>query len=228
MGTRERREREREQLRTKILDAARELFAREGYDAVSMRKIADAIEYSPTAIYVHFKDKAELMRELCRADFGRINAANPGALEVSDPVERMRQLGLHYMRFAISHPNHFRLMFMTKPAPEMSLSEEQMRSEGKGDPNTDGYALLRMTVEEAMKQDRILPHLNDADLVTQLLWAGVHGVASLHITQPDDHSWCGWLGADTLGEQMVDLVLRGVLRPDDPALAKKQKGGKRA
>jgi len=210
-------------MRTKILDAARELFATEGYDAVSMRKIADAIEYSPTAIYVHFKDKAALMLELCREDFGQMNAANPGVLQVADPVERIRQLGLHYIRFAVTHPNHFRLMFMTKPSPEVAMSEQRMHEDGKGDPNTDGYALLRMTVEQAMAQDRLLPHLRDADFVTQLLWAGVHGVAALHITQPDEGEWCPWLGADRLGNEMIDLILRGVLRSQsDPAL----KGGR--
>ena len=197
MGTKERRERERDEVRAKILDAARELFAREGYEAVSMRKIADAIEYSPTAIYVHFADKAALMRELCRADFGKINAANADALRIADPVERIRQLGFHYIRFAISHPNHFRLMFMTKPAAEVQLSEEEMEREGKGDPNTDGYALLKLSVQQAIDQGRLLPHLSDADLVTQLLWAGVHGVAALHITQ----------AALTNGVQAVDAQL---------------------
>src|SRR5262245_46461386 len=146
MGTKERREREREEMRTRILDAARDLFAAEGYDAVSMRKIADAIEYSPTAIYAHFADKAALMRELCREDFGKMNAANAEALAVEDPVERIRQLGQHYIRFAVTHPNHFRLMFMTKPSDEVVLSEEERKQEGHGDPNRDGYALLRMTI----------------------------------------------------------------------------------
>jgi AcrR family transcriptional regulator len=213
MGTKERREREREELRTKILDAARELFAREGYEAVSMRRIADAIEYSPTAIYVHFQDKAALMRELCRIDFGKMNAANADALQIPDPIERMRQLGLHYIRFAVTRPNHFRLMFMTKPAAEIVLSEQERKEEGHGDPNKDGYALLRVTVEQAIAEGRLLPELTDANVVTQLLWAGVHGVASLHITQPDDdRAWCPWLGADKLGREMIDLIVRGILR----------------
>ena len=65
MGVKERREREKSETRDKILDAARELFVTEGYEGVSMRKVADKIEYSPTAIYVHFADKEELFRELC-------------------------------------------------------------------------------------------------------------------------------------------------------------------
>ena len=69
MGPTERRQREREEIRTRILDAARELFIAEGYEAVTMRRIADRIEYSPTAIYFHFKDKEALMGELCAVDF---------------------------------------------------------------------------------------------------------------------------------------------------------------
>ena len=67
MGTKERRERERRELRRKILDAARALFVEQGYDAVTMRKIAQAIEYSPTAIYLHFRDKKAVINAICDA-----------------------------------------------------------------------------------------------------------------------------------------------------------------
>ncbi|HEY8369587.1 MAG TPA: helix-turn-helix domain-containing protein, partial [Thermodesulfobacteriota bacterium] len=61
MGTIERRERERAATRAKILDAARELFVSEGYDAVTMRRIADRIEYTAAALYRHFPDKRALL-----------------------------------------------------------------------------------------------------------------------------------------------------------------------
>ena len=220
MGSKERRERERDRMRTRILDAARDLFATEGYDAVSMRKIADAIEYSPTAIYVHFKDKAALMRELCNEDFGRMAEGNRRVFEMDDPVERIRELGDHYIRFAVRHPNHFRLMFMTRPSCEIEMSEEEMKQAGHGDPNQDGYALLRLCVQQAMDQKRFRPELTDIDVVTQLLWSGVHGVASLHICRSENEKWCPWLGADKLSRAMIDLIFRGVLREGDPALTK--------
>ena len=95
MGITERREREREEVRKKILDAARELFEREGYDNVTMRRIADAIEYSPTTIYLHFEDKDDLVRALCHEDFGRLLealsliAARRGS-DRDDPAARPR------------------------------------------------------------------------------------------------------------------------------------------
>ena len=72
MGVKERRDRAKLQTREKILAAARELFIAEGYDGVSMRRIADKIEYSPTAIYIHFADKDQLFREICHEDFRRL------------------------------------------------------------------------------------------------------------------------------------------------------------
>ena len=118
MGITERREREKEEIRKKILDAARELFATEGYERVTMRKIADAIEYSPTTIYHHFEDKDDLVRALCLADFAELLAAMQHAPAPDDPVEAIRQLGRAYVAFALQNPNQYRFMFMTPVAKD--------------------------------------------------------------------------------------------------------------
>ena len=88
MGIKERRERERAEIREKILEAARELFVKEGYEAVTMRKIAQKIEYSATAIYFHFKDKEAVMRELCATDFRTLAKQLTRIAKLADPVER--------------------------------------------------------------------------------------------------------------------------------------------
>src|SRR3984893_11724751 len=113
MGVKERREREKSETRDKILDAARELFISEGYEGVSMRQVAEKIEYSPTAIYVHFSDKEDLFHELCNEDFGRLAAEFQATPLSQDPVERIKQIGRSYVEFGIRHPNHYKLMFMT-------------------------------------------------------------------------------------------------------------------
>src|SRR6516162_10889190 len=112
-GPSERREREKKELRSKILDAARELFAQQGYDAVTMRKIAERIEYSPTAIYLYFKDKDALIADLCRNDFVAFAERFLEFTAVSDPVERLRRIGRAYLSFAADYPQHYKLMFMT-------------------------------------------------------------------------------------------------------------------
>ncbi|MCU1349971.1 MAG: transcriptional regulator, TetR family, partial [Acidobacteria bacterium] len=134
MGTRERREREREEIRGRILDAARELFAVEGYDAVTMRRIAERIEYSPTAIYFHFKDKEALLKELCATDFLTLAHQFAAIGRIDDPIERLRRVGHAYIEFGIDHPNHYRLMFMT---PHPPMEDDTLE---KGNPEEDAYA----------------------------------------------------------------------------------------
>src|SRR5205085_1361185 len=135
----ERRERERLDLRTRILDAARELFIAEGFEAVSMRKIADKIEYSPTAIYLHFKDKTDLIRELCDEDFRSFAARFLELAQIPDPVERLRRAGQAYLEFGLTHPGHYRLMFMTPKPPGVDAEHSALR---RGNPDEDAYAFL--------------------------------------------------------------------------------------
>src|SRR5215207_8953400 len=143
MGIKQRRDRERDEVRTKILDAARELFITHGVEAVSMRKIAEAIEYSPTAIYLHFADKETLLAQLCAHDFDALAHTFREAASIKDPVERIKALGLRFMKFGLKYPNHFRFMFMT-PSKNKEIPPEQL--EKRGDPERDSYAQLLLAV----------------------------------------------------------------------------------
>jgi AcrR family transcriptional regulator len=203
----QRREREKQEVRDKILDAARELFLAHGYEAVSMRKIADAIAYTPAALYVHFEDKEDLMREMCRRDFGRLAGVFKELAEVEDPIERIREIGLAYVGFALAYPNHYRLMFMTPNPDRPKLGDEDLKR--RGNPDEDAYAFLRKAVEDGLAAGRFRPDLTDADLVTQTLWASVHGVASLTICKADD-PWVDCRPAETRTYLMVDAILTGL------------------
>src|SRR5215813_14075270 len=154
MGPKQRRERERAEIREKILEAARELFVSEGYEAVTMRKIAERIEYSPTAIYLHFKDKEALLEELCGNDFRTLAHRFVDFAQIRDPIERLRRSGAAYVDFALSHPQHYRLMFMT-PTPEHKPSAENLAFKGK--PEDDAYAFLRATMAQAIEEKRLRP-----------------------------------------------------------------------
>lgn len=206
MGTVERREREKQELRTRILDAARELFAEEGYDAVTMRRIAERIEYSPTAIYFHFRDKHALMQELCDEDFGALAGEFQKIARIADPIDRLRQIGRAYAAFAMSHRNHYRLMFMT-PHPE-SMRPEDSRI-ARGNPEEDAYAFLKATVSDAIAAEKLRPEYRDADLVSQMVWAGTHGVASLHIAKCKD-AWVDWRDATETAHAQIEVMLRGL------------------
>ncbi len=208
MGVKERREREKVETRDKILDGARELFITHGYDGVSMRKVAEKIEYSPTAIYVHFADKEELFRELCYQDFGRLAQVFQGIAKLQDPAQRLKQIGRAYIEFGVKYPNHYKLMFMT----QCPLAEPDERGlQAKGNPEVDGYAFLKQTVQEAIDAGAFRDGLKDAELLSQALWAAAHGVISLHIAKKDD-AWVDWRPLEQRAELMLDSVLRGLLK----------------
>src|SRR5215468_10860449 len=100
MGVRDRRARQKTLLRQQILDAAREILIRDGYDSLSMRRVAERIDYSPTAIYLHFKDKQELVFSLCEETFAKLVRELEGlAREFPDPMVRLRKGMERYIRF---------------------------------------------------------------------------------------------------------------------------------
>ncbi len=208
MGVKERREREKSETRDKILDAARELFVTEGYEGVSMRRVAEKIEYSPTAIYVHFTDKNELFHELCRQDYARLSDVFQSSAMSTDSVERLKQIGRTYIEFGLQHPNHYKFMFMT-PHPPVELDDE-MREE-KGNPEVDAYAFLKWSVQQAIDAGRFREDLADAEIVSQTLWAAVHGVISLNIAKRSD-PWVDWRPLQARAELMLDVTMRGLLR----------------
>ncbi len=207
MGPSERREREKQEVRRRILDAARELFAAHGYEAVTMRKIAEKIEYSPTAIYLHFKDKEELIQELCENDFYTFSLRFAEVNAIEDLDERIRAAGLAYVSFALEHPNQYRLMFMT-PHP-VEPGEKAMRR--RGNPREDAYAYLRELIQQAMDLGRIRKDVKDAELVAQTVWAALHGVISLEITMNmNKDPWITWAPLEERVRLTIDTLMRGL------------------
>jgi AcrR family transcriptional regulator len=213
MGVKERREREKSKTRDKILDAARELFISEGYEGVSMRRVAEKIEYSPTAIYVHFADKEELFRELCHQDYAQLAGVFQSSVISSDPAERIRQIGQSYMDFGLQYPNHYKFMFMT-PHPTHEPDEEDC--EVKGNPEKDAYAFLKWAVVQALEAGCFRKEFRDADVIAQTLWAGVHGVIALQIAMGGD-DWVDWRPIKDRMRTMMDVTFIGLVRPAEEA-----------
>src|SRR3954471_23503828 len=111
MGVKERRQRERTEVRERILDAALEVFAKQGVEGVTMRALADAIEYTPPVIYAHFRDKDAIIQELCYRQLRSLAKAFASVGKIDDPIERLRRVGRTYIDFGLEHPSHFRFMF---------------------------------------------------------------------------------------------------------------------
>src|SRR5262245_43979339 len=112
MGIKERRARQKTLLRQEILDAARELLIRDGYENLSMRKVAERIDYSPTAIYLHFKDKQELVFSLCQETFAKlVRELETLADEYPDPLIRLRKGMERYIELGMKNHKHYLTTF---------------------------------------------------------------------------------------------------------------------
>ena len=212
MGSKERRERERDLVRTRIMDAARELFAAEGYEGVSMRAIAAKIEYSPTVIYQYFRDKEALIHELCYADFRKLVQELAGTQRITDPLDRLLACGMAYALFGVAYPNHYRLMFMMNhyavepDEPEMAAI--------KGNPESDAYALLLDQIQSAAAAGLLRDPNADPELVAQTMWAGIHGVVSLHISLACNH-WTAWRPFEQRVRTMLTALATGLFKEAD-------------
>lgn len=204
MGTIERRARERLETRDEILAAAREMFAEEGYEAVTMRAIAERVEYTPTAIYHHFANKQALVTELCQSDFKKLAQEFYTAAKITDPVERIWTVGLAYLQFATEYPNHYRFMFMTK------LPEVEHPAETIGNPERDAYAFFRLSCSEAIAKGLLRPELDDADEIAQMLWSMLHGLISLRIVKSHD-AWVPWRDQRQSALHTMEAIFRGIL-----------------
>jgi AcrR family transcriptional regulator len=201
LGVKERKLRQKKFLRQEILDAASELFVKEGYENVSMRRIADKIEYSPTTIYLHFKDKAELLEQVCQETFSRLSQHLARILEQpGDPLERLRRGLIAYVHFGLDNPHHYRASFMM-PKPE---GFDQTKYVQPDSPGIQAFDFLRRCVFDCISAGKL--HSKDAELISQTLWCGTHGVTSLLIT----HQAFPWVGKEQVIEYVVDTMIAGV------------------
>ena len=206
MGVKERKERNRAEVREKILDVAREMFTSDGVDAVTMRAIAERIEYSPPVIYTHFADKHALIQQLCYRDFRALAQAFGRIGRIDDPIERLRRIGYAYVDFALEHPEQFRFMFMTSKSPE-DLAAAHAAT--KGNPEEDAYTFLRHTIAEGIAAGRFLQEFSDVDELSQIAWASGHGVVALQIAKGND-PWIDWRDARKTARKLIDAVMIGL------------------
>lgn len=207
MASLARRERQKAETRQAILDAARALFVEHGVAATTMRGIAAAIGYTPTAIYHHFRDKDALLLELCLTDFGTMARALHAIGTIADPIQRLRQMAHAYVGFALANPQQYRLLFMTD-LPDFPMEPGNSAPY----PGEGAYRFLVDTVAEAVALQRLRPAYQDPSVLAQLLWSGVHGLATLWMTHGRDPLVQLHHPAHVV-DAMCDALMTGALRP---------------
>lgn len=171
-----RKERQKEELKSKILESAKELFLEKGYEATSIRNIAERIEYSPTTIYLYFKDKDDIFYALHQEGFRLLNEYFKVLQHVPDPFERLKTITKAYIKFALENREFYDLMFISR-APMNALKDDcEDWDEGK-----KSFEALVQTVSQCVELGYFRGM--DPEHLSFTLWSMVHGVCSLEIRE---------------------------------------------
>ncbi len=202
---RARREAYRESLREDILDAARQLFSRHGYDETSVRAIALKVGASPGILYHYFEDKEALMAQLVRETF-RLLSARLHAIRVdtTPAPDRLRRGLRAYIDFALQFPHHYQMLFINK----QNLAQYPKILDAFMNEGMQTFQCLELMCRELIQTGHARPELLDHQELAQALWASIHGLVSLQITSPS----FPWIEQSRLIERHVDILMHGVLR----------------
>jgi len=198
-----RRARQKALLRQEIIDAARDILVREGYEQLSMRKVAEKIEYSPTAIYLHFEDKRDLVFQVCEETFGKLvgELASLDA-EFKDPVARLREGLRRYVAFGLRHPQNYLATFVA--VPQEQLPEDIARYNSPESNGMRALGIMRAGVVACIEAGVF--RTVDPDVTIRALWASVHGITALLIQMPN----FGWGDQKAVIDCLLDTLLEGL------------------
>lgn len=199
MGVKERQERDREQVHRRILDAAQELFVAEGYRNVSIRKIAQRVEYSPAALYSYFPSKDDLFFALAEEGFRKLFDFTNDSIGTGDPLMAIRRGFMRYYEFSRAHPEYFELMFVDRSVPKISHEWERF---GFVQSMIDEVcAVIKRGIDEG-----VFPSDTNPDVAFHILWAAVHGPATVAVCDrlaPDENP-------DALARDTLEAAIAGL------------------
>ncbi len=176
MGVADRKEREKEEMRTRILEAAKSLFLDKGFEKTSIRNIADLIEYSPGTIYLYFRDKNELLLNLHVDAFNELIKVLQ-SINLNQPaISRLEEMGEKYLLFAFQNPELYELMFIMQAPMESLACKDEVWDDGM-----QAFDLLRMLVGDCQQEGYLAAYeVDDASL---MIWSFVHGLITLKLRQ---------------------------------------------
>lgn len=211
MGILERKEKQRAELKGMILEASMQLFVKEGFENVSIRKIAEKIEYSPTTIYLYFKDKNEILFHLNIIGFELMAEYNKDLPGIRNPLLRLHKMGENYIRFALENPHYYDLMFIQR-APMDAL--EKMACED-WEPGDRAFDALCAVIQECMDAELIIKA--DVHAAALAIWGMVHGMVALTVRD----RLAKMLKDERTVEQAMSQALTFFLNAIDHTLTKK-------
>ena len=176
-----------------ILKATQALLLETGIEGVSIRRVSERCGYSAPTIYHHFGDKRGLIDALLEERFRVIHELMAAIPSDGDPAGHLRKMAQAFVRFAVENPSHYQLLM----APGLANVEAVPSAEA-------ARALAKSALEKLAAQGTLAT--SDIDAAFQVLWAVLHGVISLYLTEPEREV------SAQLDELAFDVIEHGLLR----------------
>lgn len=183
--------------RENILNAAREIFVRDGFEGFSMRRLAADLDCAVGTPYVHFKSKEQLFQTLVEQSFDRLYQCLSGLCDRhqnGDPVVLLKKGMYTYIQFGLQNPNDYRFAFLLRSLPP----DEPYRVH-------PAFEVMRFMVARCVEERRFREV--DVETAAQALWAAIHGITSLLIQRPN----FPWVGRTKVIEQVIDNSVNGLI-----------------
>jgi AcrR family transcriptional regulator len=200
MNTSDRRAHYKSETRAQILAAAREIFVHEGYESFSIRELAKRVEYSPAAIYKHFKSKREIFDCLAEESFAALMESSSSVKTIAgeDPVDRLKRGMWAYVNFGLQNPDHYRCAFLL-----------QQQETARVPPARAAYDGLLARIQRCIDAERF--RKGDVELMAQALWAAAHGITSLLIQRPA----FPWVSRRKLISHVIESAVASLMAPQN-------------
>jgi AcrR family transcriptional regulator len=206
MGIVERQKRDKDTLRSRIVEAAKEIIKEEGHDALTIRKISTRIEYSPMALYNHFKDKRAILLALAHDVFLKLEKSLPKPIPGQDPIVTLRAAMLAYIGFGLKHVTEYEIVFMSRLSENPPASASAPISDRVGNEIGGRIAFERLVayVHECVRSGAVQ---GDPFSLARILWVGIHGCVSLQIALPQ----FVFGPKREFAESVVEVLIRGIM-----------------
>ena len=202
MGIADRKLRDKEDLNRKIIEAAEEILSSEGYSAVSIRKIAEKIEYSSMTIYRYFKNKSDIFKEIVKGSYIKMGQNIKEIVDKNhpSPLTTLNELIKMLVINGISNPNHYKLW---NEQGEVSLNQENMEFNIEGQSMRifhTWFIYINQCIEQKIFKEK------NPQIIFQLIWINIQGLTSLLIRYPQ----YPWGDKERLIDEMLELLRVGL------------------
>lgn len=192
-------------LREEILNVSKQLLIKEGFSNMSMRKIAGLANVSATSIYLHFKNKDDLLLALIEQSIENLKEALMEVVDASKGfLPQLEDLARAYVRFALEHPQEYEIIYLVRPEEMPTYPKEKFGNV------RSAYELLAGIMAEARQKDYI--RVDDSLISAYTLWAQLHGVVSVILSKRLDTR----IPKDQFIDQAIDHIIQGFIIQKTP------------